>query len=95
MAAITASDKVVGLAAGQTFTVNSQHGVLAGDNDAFGYERHRCQQSRLAFRGLGDRLGRYGTLMMHIDGKGWTGVPRILTAPFCPRAGESFSKPPV
>jgi hypothetical protein len=36
MVAISASNKVAGVAEGQTFTVNSQHGVVAGNKDAFG-----------------------------------------------------------
>ena len=37
MATIAATNVVAGITEGQTLAVNSQHGVLAGDTDPYGY----------------------------------------------------------
>jgi VCBS repeat-containing protein len=73
MAAITVSNKVAGITEGQTLTVSSQHGVLVGDKDAFGYPLSVAGVSAGATTvgvsgGLATIAGTYGTLAMHADG---------------------------
>jgi hypothetical protein len=64
MVAITASNKVTGVAEGQTLTVSSQHGVLAADTDAFGYPLSFTAVSTGRARLAPTIQGGYGTLMM-------------------------------
>ena len=81
MAAIAASNKIAGIAKGQTLTVNSQQGVLAGAMDAFGYPPSVTAVSTGTTSigvsgGLATVHGACGTPVMHADGSGWAGVPR-------------------
>jgi VCBS repeat-containing protein len=73
MVTIAASNKIAGLTEGQTLTVNSQDGVLAGDTDSFGYPLSVTRVSTTATSvavsgGSVSIQGIYGILDMHADG---------------------------
>src|SRR5215470_11205833 len=73
MTVITASRKVAGVTEGQTLTLNSQHGVLAGDKDSSGFllsvtAVSTVTNSVAVSGGSASIQGIYGTLIMHADG---------------------------
>src|SRR5258708_1199360 len=96
MATITASNKVAGVTKGQTLTVDSQHGVLAGDKDSFGYALSVTAVSVGAVSvgvsgGLATIQGAYGTLAMHTDGSYGYVANSSISLPAAGIVQDSFS----